>query len=393
MIRRVDFFLPYYSQYDVLHHFTIKLYEAFLRLGVDCRLLTAEKYNPRPFLTQLFDNPPDCTLSFNGLLPDEEDRFLCDMVQMPHVCCLVDSPTLFFPLVKSQYNIITCVDRNASAFFKSLQHANTLFMPHAVERNLHNATQEKIYDVALLASCLDYNAIAEEWKKKYPKVLSDGLLEAAERTLADEEAFYINTFVEAFDNFLKSSSQMNIEALDMISILDQYEMYIRGYDRVRLVQSIKDVRIDIFGQSKEMWQRYLGKNNNCTFHEKVPFEEALKVMSQSKILLNSCAWIRAGGHERIYSGMASGAVLVASENSFMKETFRDGENILFYKGETLKNLDHKISQLLNDSAKREEIASKGRNTVLHHHTWDHRAAALLKELSPIIHGLSASSAR
>ncbi len=54
--------------------------------------------NPRPFLDTLFADRPECTLSFNGLLPDAEGRFFCEMIQIPHVACLVDAPTQFFSL-------------------------------------------------------------------------------------------------------------------------------------------------------------------------------------------------------------------------------------------------------------------------------------------------------
>lgn len=387
LVKRIDLFMPYYSQYDVLHHFTIKLYEALIRTGVDCRLLKGEKYNPRPFLNQLFDNPPDCTLSFNGLLPDEEDRFFCDLIKMPHVCCLFDSPTLFFPLIKSPYNIITCVDQNATDFFRSLGHKNTLFMPHAVEKNLaYNPDEKRPYDVMLLGSSLDYQAIGESWKKKYPKVLSGALFKAAEKALA-EEVFYVNAVVEAVNE--ATQSQMKIENLDMISLLDEFEMYVRGKDRVHLLKSLRDVHIAIVGQSKEQWERDLGKGSNFSFLGQVPFDQALQLMGQTKILLNSCAWILAGGHERIYTGMAAGAVVVTQENSYLKETFQDEENILFYRPQTLSSLSQKITSLLSNEPKRTAMMHKGRETVLHHDTWDHRASTLVKQLGPIIENMTA----
>lgn len=385
MIKRIDLFMPIRSRYGVLYHFTKMLYEALMRTGVQCRILVPDKQNPRPFLAQLFNEPPDCTLSFNGVLPDEEDRFLCDMLKIPHICCLVDSPNQFIPLIKSPYNIITCADRSGCDFFKRLNHEKTLFMPHAVEKNLtYNPETERPYDVVLLGSCVDYKAIEENWIKNYPQPIRDMLFEAAETTLSDQETSYVQALVLATEILKKRVPGIDINSIDFITLLDELETYVIGYDRVRLIRSIQDARIDIFGATKESWERYLGTQSNCIIHDAVPFDQACEVMKQSKIMLNSCIAIKAGGHERIYAGMAQGAALFASENSYMRETFKDNENILFYTTQNINSVNDRINELLGDEKKRAAIAKKGHQTVMNYHTWDHRAVALLKNISPFI---------
>ena len=87
--------MPPLNSYSLLQYFTIKMHEALLRLGVQSRLLEAKNKNPAPFLKVLFEDSPDCTLSFNGLLPDEQGRFFSDMIKIPHVAFIVDSPLKF----------------------------------------------------------------------------------------------------------------------------------------------------------------------------------------------------------------------------------------------------------------------------------------------------------
>lgn len=385
MIKRIDLFMPIRSRYGVLFHFTSMLYEALMRAGVHCRILVPDKQNPRPFLAQLFNDPPDCTLSFNGVLPDEDDRFLCDMLKVPHICCLVDSPTQFIPLIKSPYNIITCTDRSGCDFFRRLHHEKTLFMPHAVEKTLtYQPDAERPYDVVLLGSCVDYKAIEESWKENYPKHILNALYEAAEITLSDQETSYVQALVLATENLKKKHPEIDINTIDFITILDELETYVIGYDRVRLVQSIQDARIDIFGNSKSNWERYLGSQSNCIIHEAIPFDQACEVMKKSKIMLNSCIAIKAGGHERIYAGMALGAALLASENNYMRETYRDNENILFYTSQNLAAVNDKVNALLADEKKRAALAKSGHDTVMAHHTWDHRAVELLKNITPFM---------
>lgn len=385
MIKRIDLFMPIRSRYGVLFHFTKMLYEALMRAGVNCRILVPDKQNPRPFLAQLFNDPPDCTLSFNGVLPDDEGRFLCDLLKLPHICCLVDSPTRFIPLIKSPYNIITCVDRSGCDFFRNLKHEKTLFMPHAVEKTLnYRPDAERPYDVVLLGSCIDYKAIEDSWRQNYPKPILSMLLEAAEITLSDQETSFVQALVAATENLKKAHPEIDIDTIDFITLLDELETYVIGYDRIRLVRSIKNAPIDIFGTGKEEWERYVEKQSNCTVHDAVPFDQAFEIMKQSKILLNSCMAIKGGGHERIYTGMALGAALVAGNNSYMRETFHEGENIVFYDPQSMDTVEDKIHDLLLDENKRSLLARKGHETIMNYHTWDHRAVALLKSINPFM---------
>jgi glycosyltransferase involved in cell wall biosynthesis len=385
MIRRIDLFMPIRSQYGVLHYFTQKLYEALLRAGVNCRILEAEKQNPRPFLTQIFSDPPDCTLSFNGVLPDEEGRFLCEMIKIPHVCMLVDSPLQFIPLAQSPYNILACVDRGASRFFKNLQNKDSLFIPHAADHALtYSHDAERPHEVLVLASCIDYEEILANWKEQHPKALVDAILHAARITLSDQTTYFADALVQAVDSCVKKNPEIDIQTIDFITILDELEAYIIGVDRVSLIRSISDAPIDIYGNTKELWEKYVGKQSNCIVHDPLPFEEAFKKMKEAKIILNSCIVTKEGGHERIYSGMCCGAVVITNENGYMKETFEDGENVIFYTEQNLDVINNKVNDLLTNEPKRAAIAKAGSKIVHEHHTWDERVEILLKELEPLI---------
>src|SRR5688572_19481917 len=215
MIERIDLFIHSRSQYGVLDHFTRKLAEAFNRLGVKARILEAEKDNPRPFLEKIFNDPPDCTLSFNGVLPDNEGRFLCDLLKIPHVACLVDSPNYFFPLIKSSYNIITCVDQFSCELLKGMHFDNVLFMPHAVEKELKaNLKDEKTFDVLSLSSFIDYESMANLWEKKYPPEIRKAMFAAADLALSDTDTSYVQAFVQTLDSLKSKISGKEIAKFD-----------------------------------------------------------------------------------------------------------------------------------------------------------------------------------
>ena len=56
----------------------------------------------------------------------------------------------------------------------------------------------------------------------------------------------------------------------------------------------------------------------------------------------------------------------------------------------MHEIDRVITNLLNDEPKRLAIAKRGREIVMHQHTWDNRAATLLKELDPLLKKVKAS---
>lgn len=389
-MKRIDVFMPPLSQYGVLHYFTKKLHEALLFCGIKSRLLEAKKNDPKPFLEAIFNDPPDCTLSFNGLLPDEEGRFFSDMIRIPHVACLVDSPNNYLPLTRSRYSIITCADQSSVEFFQGAGFSNVLFMPHAIDSHLtYDPNSSRDYDVVMLASCIDFEGIRAGWKQKYSSALCQAMDEAAEITLSDQVTPYYQAFVQALNHQVTKQSGIDPQTIDFVEVLDEIEMYIRGKDRFELLNAIKDAKVDLFGSAdgSTSWLSYLKNKKNIVFHDPVPFEQALAIMKHSKIVLNSCPWIKNGGHERIFAGIASGALVITNENPYMKEQFKDGESIVFYQHNKWDKANHRINEYLENNTKRESVVEKGRDIVMHHHTWNQRAQQLCKELPPLLESI------
>jgi spore maturation protein CgeB len=395
MIKHIDLFMPpNVSQYGVLHHFTKKMHEALLRIGVHSRILTAQRNNPKPFLAELFKEVPDCTLSFNGLLPDEEGLFFCDLIRIPHVAFLVDSPNHFFLLAKSPHTIIATVDRYAVEFYHSINARHAFFLPHGVEKltNIKPEDNHRPYDVLMLASVIDFDYIRSLWKDKFSEAICKVMDDAAEQALSGASTFYINAFVIALDKHLSKGAKIDPSKINSIDILSELELYIRGKERLGLIKAIKDAKVDLFGASAPTatWKKLLGKNSsNVIVHEDVPFDQALELMQKSKIVLNSCAWIRNGTHERILSGLMAGAAVITDENPYMKENFADQTHIGFYRFNHWDHVNSIVNDWLANEDKRKKIAIAGREQVLHHHTWDQRVGTLLKELTPILAKLKA----
>lgn len=385
MIKRIDLFMPPISQYGVLHYLTKELFDAFERQGIQCRLLIANKNDPEPFLNSIFNSPPDCTFSLNGLLPDQKGNFFCEMIKIPHIACLVDaSPNLYIPLTTSPLNIITCPDVSACHFFQGLNFENVLFMPHGVSPNLSpQSDTKKIYNVVFLGSCIDFEAIRKQWKEKYTPLIANVLDTAQEIAFSNEKISFIEALVQALNEEAVRSQGIDLSEINFFEMLDELEMYIRGKDRIELIRSIKNAHVDVFGAGDD-WKKYLGNYPNITVHPPVSYEDALTIMQQSKIVLNSCPTIQNGGHERLFAAMAAGSLVLTNKNFFLTHHFEEGKDLLFYQHHHLEEVNDLIDFYLSHDEKRQEIVAQGRKKVLLSHTWDVRVKELLKQLPPML---------
>lgn len=362
---KVDLLMPSSSQYEVIHHFARKFYEAFIRQGVSCRLLSGDE---RVYAT--LNNPPDFTLGFNGALKMEDGSLFCDHIKVPHVACLIDPPFRFLELTKSPYVIITCDDQSGCAFLKKRRFDSTLFMPHAVEKELMpDPTLNRVYDVVFLGTCIDAEGRRKRWRKQFPKNLVNMMEDAAEATLSDDKTSFISILEEKLD------------PEEYQTIYEEVELYVKGRDRLDLIRAFSEQEIHLFGGSLDEvgWKEKFKNKLNLHIHPPVSYKEALIIMKQSKIVLNSSIKNKLGGHERIFSALASGAGIVTNDNLLMRKYFAESEILLFNR-KNLQELNDRVKELLAHEDQRIEMADKGRELVMKGHTWDHRLNTLLEDL-------------
>jgi len=376
--------MPQYSRYEVLQSFTKSLANSFRELGVRVSILEGNKDGFKLLYHEVTHDPPDCTLTFNALLPDQEGRFLSDMLQIPHVSCLVDPPFYFLELLKGRYNIITCVDRFGVDFLKSVHFTHSLFLPHAVDKKLVETSpaprSERPFDVVMLGSFTNLDAIKNQWIIRYGKAFADLLEETAHRSLSNLDLSHAQILAQA-------TQHVDTRSVNFIELAIDIERYLKGLDRIELLRHIKDVRVDLFGgpHEKATWSEFLGSDHpNIIVHEEVGYIKALEIMQKSKIVLNTSAFFKYGAHERIFNGIACGAAVLTNQNDYLASQFTHEEDILFYRPPGTHEVNDYLVEYLKDDQKREELVQRGREKVLQAHTWDHRAAFLYDQLEPMI---------
>jgi len=385
-LKSLDFIPSPDNQYKAIDIFSHELCHALARQGVKSHFYETDRDNPKAFLEQIFSHPPDCTMSFNGLLPDDQGRFLCDLIKIPHIAFVTHTPHEFFPLLKSQNTIIACSDQD---FCKTLLSSNfpyVLFLPLAVPRDLRPPL-DPVYDVLMLNSFIDYMEIHNHWRKAYPADLVTVLEAAAEQVLKERDISYIQAFVETFDQLLKKRRFVDPLKLNYTEILGSLESYVSGKSRLELLKSINSGQVHVFGtgwQTKEAKKHFESHSYPIRFHEPIPFMQAIELMRRAKIVLNTTPAIKRGLHERVLAGLASGAAVLALETPFLKETFQDEEDILFFSPRNWDEVNQKIRFYLEKDNRRTKLAANGRKKILQDHTWDQRAITLVQQLPPLL---------
>lgn len=393
MLRKVCL-LTNYNLYESKRYFTQKLAEAMQRKGIETKIVDARE-GPLGVdaIASIQRFAPDITCSFNSLDPIAEKRFLWDFLEIPHVSFLVDPVFYSTFLVESPYSILTCVDRSDLAATLSDDFQNAFFWPHAMEKELAVAAESKArpYDVVFLGSCYDYESLRASWQQRNPEALNKVLDDAIDIVFSNERASLAQALVQAWN-----ASGHDPKGVDFMTLYYYLDNYTRGKDRIELIRSIKDAHVHIFGELSPDnavgilgWQPYLASRSNVTIHPSLPFAEGLNIMKQSKIVLNSMPFFRDGTHERVFAALACGCLSISSESIYLREQFRDGEGVVFYRAQHRADVNAFINEMLKHEPKRIEAAERGREKVLQYHTWDARVARLLEELPPILKRIKA----
>jgi hypothetical protein len=261
-------------------------------------------------------------------------------------------------------------------------------LPHAVEAELApGPAQIRPYDVTMLATFIDCERKKQVWRDMFPAEICKAMEKAIVETMGDDTTSFLLAVTQALYPLLwTNGGTLAIKPETYYLIFAEIELYIKGRDRIDLIESLPDCRIDIFGSSIDSlsWAEYFKGHPNITVHPAVSYTQALEVMKQSKIVLNSSIKNKAGAHERIFSAAACGAVCVTNENEYLNEQFSNGQEMIFYNRKKLNKLQGTIQSLLKNENHRLTIAKKGRDAVMSHHTWDHRVTTLIEAITPMI---------
>lgn len=376
-----------YNLYESKRHFAQGLIQALNRREIETKIIDVQETpldSKGIAEVQAFD--PQLTLSFNTFLPSRENLYLWDILQIPHLYIHVDPALYAAHLTKSNFIIISCVDRKDVAALKSDQFPRTFFLPHAIERGIaYEENKERPFDVVFLGSCYDYETLRTIWKGDLPNEQIAFIEDAVERVLGDNHTSLADALVQAW-----SQTKLDPRTVDFPTLYKYIDYYSRGKDRVDLIRSLKHAKVHVFGDvapdipsCKKGWTHYLKDQPNVVIHPTVAFNESIEILKQAKICLNSSPFFKDGSHERILYALACGALPCTTDNLWVREQFVDGKDILLYQHHDLTQIEPQIASFLNNEQKRRDAVNLGKDKVLKKHTWDNRVEEIIATLTDV----------
>lgn len=375
----------HYNLYESKIYFADKFKEALERRGIQVVVMNSSS-DKKTDLPKYYD----FSCSFNSTLPGPDGSFFWDIVKIPHWNILVDPFFYYTDYLKSPLAILSCVDRLDVEHLKSPNFQNVFFWPHAVERELNfDSKADRPYDVVLLGSCYDEETLKQHWRAGTTPTISKVIEEAIDHVLSDNKTHIYDATILALQQHHLSPKEVPLS-----KILFYVDNYSRGHDRVKLIKSIKNAQVHVFGgtcwrDEKPIlgWSNSLIDMPNVTIHPAVPYAESLEIMKQSKIVLNSAPFFKSGTHERIFTSLACGALPITNDNLWVRENFLDGRDLKIYPPKGWDRVNDWVEDYLNNDKKRKEIVAQGRSVVMSDHTWDNRVETMIRELPPILERL------
>jgi hypothetical protein len=260
----------------------------------------------------------------------------------------------------------------------------SIFLPHAgsdpVKRPLPMA--ERDIDIFFPGTLKD-TTTRDSWRAGHPEVPAafvDLLFDTVER---------IETGLEpAIPAFLASCTDHRIDVKEAFSRDTFCGTVSRALEiaemnrRMNVLSSLPDVRICIASDGDVGPLRDRHNITHVGFID--DFAEIRRLMARSKIVLNVTAKFPRGSHERIWYGMAEGAVILTENSAMLQQDFKDGESILCVPQKRLEPEDMEfLTGLLGEPARLERIARIARGCYRARHTWKQRVEPMWSALKAV----------
>jgi len=376
--------LTNYNLYESKRHFSKKLAEAFTRKGIETKIIDAkEEALEGPIGAEIKEFAPEFTCSFHSFEPLPNGKYLWDILEIPHLSMLVDPALYSIQLTNSPYTVLSSVDKSDIEAVHSFGFKKVFFLPHGIEPEITVPEKEnRPYEVVFLGSCFDYESLRKYWRVRQTPDINKALDDAIDLVLSDHMISLAQALVTSWN-----ASKLPLEKIDFKTIFYYLDNYTRGRDRVELVRAIRDVPVHIFGElvadhpvSKLTWQDYVGSQSNVKLHPSVNFEQGFEILKKSKICLNSMPFFKNGSHERVFAGLACGALPITTDGLFWREQFDIGNELLIYNPGKWEEVNELVKTVLAHDDTRRLVVNRGRKKVMEHHTWDHRASEIVKRM-------------
>ena len=386
--------------YDTLDLFTDELRMAFEEMGYQSFVYDAmmQEVSKEALLALLFGEqeiPAEkidlskrfSVVTFNNLgynLALSDGTNIWEKCNIPYLNILMDHPFHYEKPLRNapDTSIVLGTDRNHVAyirrFFRNIRQAD--FLPHAgVELHCkHKPLAERGIDV-LYAGALpiytvarmipDFTSILEVDGEELAKNVLDELVRHPEKTTECA----IEEYIKSVRNDI--AEERIHEIVVKMRFLDSYAT---SFFREQTVRMLVESGITVTAYGTGWDQCEWSDNPHLKYGGKVLAPQILPLMNDSKIVLNTMTWFKAGAHDRIFNGMLAGSAVVTDDSTYLRRIFTDGKELAMFSLKEIQSLPDRVFALFGDLASTQQMADCGYLAARADHTWKNRAEYLLE---------------
>lgn len=183
------------------------------------------------------------------------------------------------------------------------------------------------------------------------------------------------TTEEALETYLKSQRN-DISELRIQEIIVQMrfvDSYATSFFREQAVRSLVENGIHVTAYGTGWNQCDWSDNPYLTYGGKVLAPQILPLMNDSKIVLNTMTWFKAGAHDRIFNGMLAKAAVVTDDSTYLRREFTDGRELSMFSLKEPGTLPERVFELFGHLDAAQQMADCGYHAAKENHTWKSRA--------------------
>lgn len=346
---------------------------------------------------------------------------LWDLWQIPCYNVLVDHPMYYFDTLDDSpaCGIVVCADKYHAdyvrRFYPKVRH--TVFLPTAGEwlkpYEALKPFSSRPIDVLFIGSYkyhadVEYDAFARLLEKEllahpaktFEQAVEDCLLDnelAIDGILSDNEPVSVKPLSEIGSTGGKSPSDVQSTTGGVSSGIGSMNGHTRSDDgvkliiqkyrfidvnttakfRLRIIESLVNagIPVTVYGNGWETLDVF--HHPDFVYKGLIAPEEGIRLMEESKIVLNHMAWFKCGASERIFEAMLQGAISVTDDSEYLRAHFTDSVDIKFFDLSQPETLPDIIHALLIDQTMSESIRRTAYEKAAAHHTWLNRLQELL----------------
>lgn len=303
-------------------------------------------------------------------------KSLWDQWGIPCYNIIVDHPMFYADTLDHApgNGVVVCADRNHRNYIKRFYPTvkKSIFLPTAGECikpfDELKPFDERPIDVLFIGT---YKYDARFAYDSFDLLLTEELFRHPERTFEDTIEHCL------LDQQIRLSEEELKEFIQKHCFVDTNT---GALFRLNILRTLVNAGITVTVYGDRFEQTDLWNHPGFLYKGRCSTEEGIRLMEDSKIVLNQLAWFKAGSSERIYEAMLQGAVSLTDDSVYLRESFVEDVDIKFYSLSHLDLLPDIVRSILNDPLRTEMLRENAYRKAVRQHTWLQRTQVLLADL-------------